>query len=220
MNKKIIALIVAIVVIAVGVGFWFINSNKEESSTNSNTNPAENQNSNEQQEENTKDNDNGTTNDKKVVIIYFSATGTTKKVAGYIKNATNGDLIEIVPKEKYTDSDLNYGNDNSRANKEQNDSKARPAISNNINTDSYDVIYLGYPIWWGDVPKIILTFLDNHNLDGKTIIPFCTSGSTGISGSLSTLKNYNKNVNWIDGKRFSSSATEDEVKNWVNGLKY
>ena len=220
MNKKIIALIVAIVVIAVGVGFWFINSNKEESSTNSNTNPAENQNSNEQQEENTKDNDNGTTNDKKVAIIYFSATGTTKKVAGYIKNATNGDLIEIVPKEKYTDSDLNYGNDNSRANKEQNDSKARPAISNNINTDSYDVIYLGYPIWWGDVPKIILTFLDNHNLDGKTIIPFCTSGSTGISGSLSTLKNYNKNVNWIDGKRFSSSATEDEVKNWVNGLNY
>ena len=220
MNKKIIALIVAIVVIAVGVGFWFINSNKEESSTNSNTNPAENQNSNEQQEENTKDNDNGTTNDKKVVIIYFSATGTTKKVAGYIKNATNGDLIEIVPKEKYTDSDLNYGNDNSRANKEQNDSKARPAISNNINTDSYDVIYLGYPIWWGDVPKIILTFLDNHNLDGKTIIPFCTSGSTGISGSLSTLKNYNKNVNWIDGKRFSSSTTQDEVTNWVNGFEF
>ena len=220
MNKKIIALIVAIVVIAVGVGFWFINSNKEESSTNSNTNPAENQNSNEQQEENTNDNDNGMTNDKKVAIIYFSATGTTKKVAGYIKNATNGDLIEIVPKEKYTDSDLNYGNDNSRANKEQNDSKARPAISNNINTDSYDVIYLGYPIWWGDVPKIILTFLDNHNLDGKTIIPFCTSGSTGISGSLSTLKNYNKNVNWIDGKRFSSSATEDEIKNWVNGFEF
>ena len=220
MNKKIIALIVAIVVIAVGVGFWFINSNKEESSTNSNTNPAENQNSNEQQEENTNDNDNGMTNDKKVAIIYFSATGTTKKVAGYIKNATNGDLIEIVPKEKYTDSDLNYGNDNSRVNKEQNDSKARPAISNNINTDSYDVIYLGYPIWWGDVPKIILTFLDNHNLDGKTIIPFCTSGSTGISGSLSTLKNYNKNVNWIDGKRFSSSATEDEIKNWVNGFEF
>ncbi len=220
MNKKIIALIVATVVIVLGVGFWFINSNKEESSTNSNTNTSENQNSNEQQEENTNDNDNGTTNDKKVAIIYFSATGTTKKVAGYIKNAINSDLIEIVPKEKYTDSDLNYGNDNSRANKEQNDSKARPVISNNINTDSYDVIYLGYPIWWGDVPKIILTFLDNHNLDGKTIIPFCTSGSTGISGSLSTLKNYNKNVNWIDGKRFSSSATEDEIKNWINGLNY
>ena len=224
MNKKIIALIVAIVVIVLGVVFWFISSNKNEptdnSNSDSNTNTSENQSSNKSQEENTNDNDNGTTSDKKIAIIYFSATGTTKKVAGYIKNATNGDLIEIIPKEKYTDSDLNYGNNNSRATKEQNDSKARPAISNNINTDSYDIIYLGYPIWWGDVPKIILTFLDNHNLDGKTVIPFCTSGSTGISDSLNTLKNYNKNVNWIDGKRFSSSATEDEVTNWVNGLNY
>ena len=223
MNKKIMILTITIVVIVIGVVFWFISSNKEEfSNNNSNTNISENQNSNETQEENTNDNDNdnGTTNDKKVAIIYFSATGTTKKVAGYIKNATSGDLIEIVPKEKYTDSDLNYGNDNSRANKEQNDSKARPVISNNINTDSYDVIYLGYPIWWGDVPKIILTFLDNHNLNSKTVIPFCTSGSTGIGDSLSTLKNYNKNVNWISGKRFPSSATQDEVTNWVNGLNY
>ncbi len=222
MNKKIIILIIAIVIF-IGVGFWFISfNNKTESNNNSNnnsnTNTTENGNSNETQEENT--NDNETINDKKIAIIYFSATGTTKKVAGYIKDATGGDLIEIVPKEKYTDNDLNYGNNNSRANKEQNDSSARPEILNNINTDSYNVIYLGYPIWWGDVPKIILTFLDNHNLNGKTIIPFCTSGSTGISGSLSTLKNYNKNINWMDGKRFSASATQDEIKNWVNGLNY
>ena len=131
-----------------------------------------------------------------------------------------GNLIEIVPKEKYTDNDLNYGNDNSRANKEQNDSNARPEIKNNINTDNYDIIFLGYPIWWGDVPKIILTFLDSHNLNGKTIIPFCTSGSTEISGSLNTLKEYNKNINWIDGKRFSSSTSQDEVSSWVNSLNY
>ena len=216
MNKKIIALIVAIVIITLGVGLWFISSNYNKTESNSNSN----NNSNTNTTENQNDNDNQTTNDKKIAIIYFSATGTTKKVAGYIKDATGGDLIEIVPKEKYTDSDLNYGNDNSRANKEQNDSNARPKISNNINTDSYDDIYLGYPIWWGDVPKIILTFLDNHNLDSKTIIPFCTSGNTGISSSLSTLKNYNKNIKWIDGKRFSSSATQDEVTNWVNGLNY
>lgn len=224
MNKKIIALIVVIVVIAVGcVGFWFISSNnKTESNNNSNKNTTENQNSNELQEDKTQENtkSNETTNDKKVAIIYFSATGTTKKIAEYLKNTTNGDLIEIIPKEKYTDSDLNYGNNNSRANKEQNDSSSRPEISNNINTDTYDVIYLGYPIWWGDVPKIILTFLDSHNLNGKTVIPFCTSGSTGISDSLSTLKNYNKNITWIDGKRFSSSATQDEVKDWVNSLNY
>ena len=217
MNKKIIVLIIAIVVIVIGVGFWFISSNN-----NSNTSTTDNHKNNEIQKdkipENT--NDSETINNKKIAIIYFSATGTTKKIATYIKNATGGDLIEIVPKEKYTDNDLNYGNNNSRANKEQNDSKARPEILNNINTDSYNVIYLGYPIWWGDVPKIILTFLDNYNLNDKTIIPFCTSGSTGISDSLSTLKNYNKNVNWMDGKRFSASATQDELTNWVNGLNY
>ena len=220
MNKKIIVLIIAIVVIlTIGVGILAIssNNNKNESNNNSNTNTTETGNSNETQE---KPNDNEPNNDKKIAVIYFSATGTTKKVAGYIKNATNGDLIEIVPKEKYTDNDLNYGNNNSRANKEQNDSNARPEISNNINTDYYDVIYLGYPIWWGDVPKIILTFLDNHNLNGKIVIPFCTSGSTGISGSLSTLKNYNKNVNWVDGKRFSASANQEEITNWVKSLNY
>ena len=225
MNKKIIVLIIAIVVIlTIGVGILVVssNNNKTESNNNSNTNITENGNSNETQEDKTQENQNNNkpANDKKIAIIYFSATGTTKKVAEYIKNATNGDLIEIVPKEKYTDNDLNYGNNNSRANKEQNDSNARPEISNNINTDSYDVIYLGYPIWWGDVPKIILTFLDNHNLNGKIVIPFCTSGSTGISGSLSTLKNYNKNINWIDGKRFSSSVTQDEISSWINGLDY
>ena len=218
MNKKIIVSIVAIIIATSCLGFWFINSkNKTESNNNSNnnnTNSTENQNSNESQEENIN------SNDKKVAIIYFSATGTTKKVAEYIKNTTNGDLIEIIPQEKYTDSDLNYGNDNSRANKEQKDSNARPEISNNIHIDNYDVIFLGYPIWWGDVPKIILTFLDNHNLNGKTIIPFCTSGSTGISGSLNTLKNYNKDINWVDGKRFSSSTIQDEISSWVEELEF
>ncbi len=212
MNKKTIILMIA-VIIAVGVVFWFVSSNKKlESKNNSNTNTTENGNSNEIQEENTND------KDKKIAVIYFSATGTTKKVAEYIKDATGGDLLEIIPKEKYTDNDLNYGNDNSRANKEQNDSNARPEIKNTINTDNYDIIFLGYPIWWGDVPKIILTFLDSHNLNSKTVVPFCTSGSTGISESLNTLKNYNKDIRWIDGKRFSSSTTQDEITNWINSI--
>lgn len=223
MNKKIIALIIAIVVIVLGVGIWFISFNNKsdsnnnsnnttENSSNNNSNLTEDQNSNEPNEENINN------NDRKVAIIYFSATGTTEKVAGYIKDATDGNLIEIIPKEEYTDNDLNYGNNNSRATKEQNDSSARPEMKNTINTDNYDVIFLGYPIWWGDVPKIILTFLDSHNLDGKTVIPFCTSGSTGIENSMNTLKNYNKNIKWIDGKRLSTS--ESEAKNWVNGLGF
>ncbi len=218
MNKKIIILIIAIVVIVtVGcVGFWIINSNNKANSNNSNS--TENQSNNEIKEETP--NDNAETNDKKVAVIYFSATGTTEKIAGYIKNVTNGDLIEIEPKEKYTSADLNYGNNNSRATREQNDSSARPEIKNNINTDNYEVIYLGYPIWWGDVPKIILTFLDSQNLDGKILIPFCTSGSTGISGSVNTLKNYKKNIIWLDGKRFSASTSLEEINSWVTNLNY
>lgn len=216
MNKKLIALIIAIVVIATcGIGLMFLNSDKKEESNNTDTNNSTNSYKNENNNDNSANNQ---TSDSKIAIIYFSATGTTKKVAEYIKDATNGDLIEIVPKDKYTDADLNYNNDSCRANKEQNDSSSRPAISNNINTDSYDVIYLGYPIWWGDAPRIILTFLDNHDLSGKTVIPFCTSGGSGIGTSISNFKNKYKNINWLDGKRLSTSKSE--VTSWVNGLKY
>ena len=216
MNKKIIALIVAIVVIAVGcIGFGVISSNNKtesnnNSNNNSNTNTTENQNDN--------DDDNGTTNEKKVAIIYFSATGTTERVAGYIKDATGGDLIEIVPKDKYTDDDLDWNDKNSRSTKEQDDESARPEIKNNINTDNYDVIFLGYPIWWGDAPRIILTFLDSHNLDGKTVIPFCTSGGSGISTSVNYFKRHYKNINFQDGATLNNG--ESAVKNWVNGLNY
>ena len=166
MNKKIIALIIAIVVIAAGVGIWLISSNNANTNNlNSNANMDENENENNytentlgNTEENTADRSNTgdreTSDNKKIAIIYFSATGTTEKVAGYIKELTAGDLIEIVPKDKYTDSDLNYNNSNSRSTREQNDSSVRPEISNTIDTDSYDVIYLGYPIWWGDAPRI------------------------------------------------------------------
>ena len=234
-TKKIIALIIAIVVIAASVGIWLISSNNNSNESNnantnnlnSNANMDENENNYTENtlantEENTADRSNTgdreTSDRQKIAIIYFSATGTTEKVAGYIKDATNGDLIEIVPKDKYTDSDLNYNNSNSRATQEQNDSSVRPEISNTIDTDSYDVIYLGYPIWWGDAPRIILTFLDNHDLSGKTVIPFCTSGSSGISTSVNYFKNNYKNVNWLDGRRLGTS--QSEVTNWVNGLNY
>ena len=236
-TKKIIFLIIAIVVIAVGVGIWLISSNNNSNeqknantnNLNSNANMDENENENNytentlgNTEENTADRsntgDNETSGHQKIAIIYFSATGTTKKVAGYIKDATNGDIFEIEPKDKYTDNDLSYNNNNSRATKEQNDSSARPEISNTIDTESYDVIYLGYPIWFGDAPRIILTFLDKSNLSGKTVIPFCTSGSSGISKSENYFKNNYKNINWLDGKRLSIS--QSEVTNWVKSLNY
>jgi len=208
-NKKIIALII-IVIILVGVVFLIINfnSNKNKKDANNNTNIDNS--------DITVDKNNNQNSEDKIAIIYFSATGTTKKVAQYIKDATGGELIEIKPKYKYTDEDLNYSSNNSRCTKEQNDSSSRPAIANNISTDSYDVIYLGYPIWWGDSPRIMLTFLDNHNLSGKTVIPFCTSGSSGIETSVSYFKSNYKDVNFLDGKRLNVS--KNEVINWVNGL--
>ncbi len=220
MNKKTWLVIIGILVIGViGVvgGVYLMTRPTSELDSSSNTQGTS---PNQQEENNSNQNNEDNNSNKKIAIIYFSATGTTKKVAEYIKNATSGDLIEIIPKEKYTDDDLNYANDNSRTSQEQNDSNARPEIANNINTNDYDVIYLGYPIWWGNVPKIILTFLDSNNLNDKTIIPFCTSGSTPITTSFNTLKNYNKNVTWIEGKRFSSNTSQNEINSWVNSLSY
>ena len=153
--------------------------------------------------------------DSNSVVLYFSATGTTKTVAERIATESNSDIIEIIPKEKYKSEDLNYNSD-CRANKEQNDSKARPEIENKIDINKYDTIYLGYPIWWGTNPKIILTLLDTYDFTEKTIIPFCTSGSTGISNSVGDLRNYNSKLNIKDGKRFSSNDSDDVIKDFIN----
>lgn len=158
------------------------------------------------------------TNTSRILVLYFSATGTTKTVAEKISEATNSDIIEIIPKEKYTDEDLDYNTDETRANNEQNDKNARPEISNKIDVENYDVIYLGYPIWWGTVPKIILTLLDTYDLSDKTIVPFCTSGGSSISKSISDLKEYNDKINWVDGKKFSPNVKSDEITKWINSL--
>ena len=151
----------------------------------------------------------------KSAVIYFSATGTTKKIAQRIAEKSGSDIIEIIPKEKYKSEDLNYNSD-CRANREQNDSSSRPEIENTFDINEYDTIFLGYPIWWGTIPKIILTLLDNYDFNNKTIIPFCTSGSTGISGSVNDLRNYNSNLIIKDGKRFSSSDSDETIVNFIN----
>ena len=149
------------------------------------------------------------------VVLYFSATGTTKKIAERIASKSGSELIEIIPKVAYTSDDLNYNSD-CRANREQNDSNARPEIKNTIDISKYDVIYLGYPIWWGTNPKIILTLLDSYDFTEKTIIPFCTSGSTGISGSVNDLRKYNSKLDIKDGKRFSVNDSDNEITNFIN----
>ena len=148
------------------------------------------------------------------LVLYFSATGTTKSIAERIAKESNSDIIEIIPKEKYKSEDLNYNSD-CRANKEQKDSKARPEIKNKIDINNYNKIYLGYPIWWGTNPKIILTLLDTYDFTGKTIIPFCTSGSTDITDSVNDLREYNSKLTIKDGKRFSSNDSDDDIKKFI-----
>ena len=210
MNKKVL---ISIVIVALAlIGFLLIGNIAY------NITDGENKIINEEKEKNEVQNIEAS--NKKVAVVYFSATGTTKQVAELIKDETSADIFEIMPKQKYTSEDLNYGDRNTRATKEQNDENARPEIENKIDLSNYDIVYLGYPIWWGNVPKIVLSFMDNTNLDGKTVIPFCTSGSTGISTSENTLKSYKTNIKWISGKRFSNSTTKEDVSNWIKNLDY
>ena len=154
-----------------------------------------------------------------VLVAYFSATGNTENIAEHLATILDADLYEIVPEAPYTAEDLNYGDSDSRATREQNDPSARPAISGSVdNMEDYDVIFLGYPIWWGDAPRIISTFLESYDLDGKTIVPFCTSGSSSIGSSAEDLEEVTRGATWLEGQRFGGSASQEAVAQWVDGL--
>ena len=151
----------------------------------------------------------------KILVAYFSCTGRTKAVAEKIAELTGGDLYEIVPSDPYTSADLNYNNDNCRANREMNDPSARPAIAgDNIDLSAYDTVIIGYPIWWGTMPRIINTFLDTYDLSGKTVLPFCTSGSSGVSRSVSDIRSAEPNANVMDGLR-ALGANDRNLESWL-----
>ena len=152
----------------------------------------------------------------KVLVLYFSATGNTKGVAEKIAALTGGALSEIIPAQPYTTEDLNYNDRTTRASVEQNTLDARPEIANEIDLDSYDTLYLGYPIWWGQAPRIMSTFVESHDFTGITVIPFCTSGSSNIGQSDDTLAAQAGNGNWLQGRRFSWNVSEDELQKWIN----
>lgn len=154
------------------------------------------------------------------LIAYFSCTGTTEAVALLIAGVTGADVYEIEPETPYTNDDLNYNNNNSRANLEINDPKARPAIAGAAieAMDAYDVIYLGYPIWWGGIPPILRTFMESYDFSGKTIVPFCTSGSSGIRGSLNDLRTRAPEATVLDGERLNN-ATEQAIIEWIAALE-
>ncbi len=152
-----------------------------------------------------------------VLVAVFSATGTTKGIAEKIASITGADLYEITPAVPYTSDDLDWHDDGSRTTKEQNNDGARPKIgSEDISLDGYKTVYLGYPIWWGQAPRIMSTFVEKYDFAGITVVPFCTSGSSDIGESDDTLAEQAGSGNWIQGKRFSGGATEDELREWIN----
>ena len=157
--------------------------------------------------------------DSDTLVIYFSRTGNTEKIAEYLIELTNADSYVIEAAVPYTDADIKYQDDTCRANKEQNDKTVRPEIANPIDSiDSYDTIFLGYPIWWGQEPRIIDTFLESYDFLDKTVIPFCTSGSSGIAASEKNIAELVPIGNQLEGRRFPASATKDVVKEWVEML--
>ncbi len=153
----------------------------------------------------------------KTLVAYFSATGTTKNVAYNLSKSINADLFEIVPKDKYTSEDLDWTNKNSRSSKEMGDLTSRPAIANKLlNINDYDTVFLGFPIWWYVAPTIINTFLEQYDWEGKTIIPFATSGGSGMGNTNQNLKNSCKGANLVEGRRFVVGVSINELKEWAN----
>ncbi len=154
--------------------------------------------------------------EKKVLVAYFSATGTTKKLAENLAKATSADLFEITPERPYTDADLDWQNSKSRSSLEMQDRNFRPAISSKINNiDEYEVIFVGFPVWWYREPSIIDTFMEAYDFTGKVIIPFATSGGSPIGDSGENLQALAPKAKVFHGKCFSANASEEELKRWA-----
>ncbi len=156
----------------------------------------------------------------KVLVAYFSATGTTARAAEKLADITGGEIYAIVPAQPYTSADLDWNDKQSRSSVEMNDANARPAIKGSKeNIVDYDVVFIGYPIWWDLAPRIINTFIESHDLNGKTVIPFATSGGSTLAGSAAALKKSYPALNWKEG-RLLNRADEKSIRAWLDELEY
>ena len=188
--KKILFIILGILIISAGVVFALNNSAKVNADTSAN---------------------------KNILVAYFSATGTTKRVAENLAKATGGDLYEIKPVKTYTSADLNWHDGNSRSSVEMNDPKSRPEIvTGDLSIQDYDTIFLGFPIWWGTAPKVVHTFLEKYDFSDKKIIIFATSGSSGLGNTANTLKrSVSKTATIIEGDVLNSNPSVENLRQWV-----
>lgn len=152
----------------------------------------------------------------KTLVAYVSMTGTTEKAARTLADVTNGELYEIVPQKRYTEADLDWRNEQSRCYVEMHNLEFRPALKGKkTNIDDYDTVYLGFPIWWNIAPTIINTFIEAHDMKGKAVIPFATSGGSTIDNSMKELKKSYPEINWREGKLLNN-ASEKSIRQWLD----
>ena len=172
-------------------------------------------------ETNTEDTAGGEASDGKTLVVYYSATGNTEEVANYIADATGGDLFELEPTEPYTDEDLDWTDDNSRVSREHEDESLRDVelVSTTVDGfEQYENVFIGYPVWWAQAAWPVNQFIENNDFTGKTVIPFCTSASSGIGDSGTQLEEMAETGDWQEGERFRSGADEADVQAWVESL--
>lgn len=202
MNKKIIFGIILIVIV-LGIGGYFMIYNKNNSNDNKDNNDVK------------------VDTNNKVLVVYYSASGSTERVAREIANNLNADLFEVEPKDEYSSDDLDWTDKSSRVNKEHDDESLRDVelVSTTVeNWDSYDTVYIGYPIWWGIAAWPVDGFVKANDFTGKTVIPFCTAASSGIGDSGNLLRDMAGAGDWKDGERFHGGASESDVRSWIESL--
>lgn len=210
MNKKIAVVLIVLVVIIVGIVLILFLNNKDNNENNNNNN------------NNSNSNENVNVSGERTLVVYFSAQGHTEAVAEQIANNLEADIFEIVPIDEYTSDDLDWTDDDSRVSREHEDESLRDVELRSTevpNWDDYDTIIIGYPIWWGIAAWPVNTFVEANDFSGKTVIPFCTSSSSGLGQSGELLADAAGTGNWLEGHRFSSNPSTSDVNNWTESLK-
>lgn len=233
MSKKVIALIVVLILLVIiGVAAYFMSQNSNESQENNNVQENLAQQSEENNvttnnttvaEENNETGANQNTNTQtgRTLVVYYSAQGHTEEVARKIADNLNADIFEIQPTEEYTSDDLDWTDDNSRVSREHDDESLRniELVSTTVdNWEEYDTVLIGYPIWWGIAAWPVDTFVEANDFNGKTVIPFCTSSSSGLGQSGDLLAEKANGGNWQDGHRFSSNPSDSDIDAWTDSL--
>ncbi len=234
MKKVVIGIIIAIIIIAGGTGAYFmLNSNKEENVDNANQNTLSSNNERKVEKQNTTVSDNTNiekeenideiaNNGNKTLVVYYSAQSHTKAVSEKIANKLDADIFEIVPEDVYTSDDLDWTDRNSRVSKEHDDESLRDIKLEKDtvdNWDEYNTILIGYPIWWGIAAWPVDTFVKTNDFNGKRVIPFCTSSSSGLGQSGKLLEKEANGGNWEEGYRFKSNPTDSDINDWIDSIK-